>query len=48
VDNSSSGGVASPIINITVESRGDEDSYELGRRIGQATAYELRMQGVSA
>lgn len=35
-------------IYVTVESRGDEDSYELGRRIGQATAYELRMQGVSA
>lgn len=37
-----------PNIYITVESRGDDDPYEIGRRIGRATAYELRMQGVSA
>jgi phage-related protein len=44
-DRAAIGGV---ILNIQVSSREGEDAYDLGRRIGQATAYELRMQGVSA
>lgn len=39
---------AGPNIYVTVEARDGEDYYEVGRRVGQATAYELRMQGVSA
>lgn len=35
-------------IYVTVTARGDEDAYELGRQIGNAASYELRMQGVSA
>lgn len=35
------------VINVSVEGNGDDD-YELGRRIGAAAAYELRMQGVCA
>lgn len=37
-----------PQVTVYVEGRDGEDAYDLGRRIGQATAYELRMQGVSA
>ena len=38
---------AGPTVNVYVEAR-DDDPYELGRRIGQAVSFELRMQGVTA
>lgn len=44
----STGGFGGLVVNVTVDSNGDDDPYELGRRIGQSTAYELRMQGVCA
>lgn len=36
------GGVA---VYVTVEAREGEDGWELGRRVGNAAAYELRLQG---
>jgi hypothetical protein len=35
-------------VNVTVDGTGADDPDELGRRIGDAAAYELRMRGVSA
>ena len=36
------------VMNVNVTARDGEDGAELGRRIGAAAAYELRMQGVCA
>lgn len=40
------GGETAIYVNVTAED--GEDAYELGRRIGEAASYELRMQGVTA
>ena len=43
----STGGFGGLVVNVTVESNGDDDSYELGRRIGNEVAYTLYTRGMA-
>ena len=46
--NNQGGGGGKTEVYVTVQADSGEDAYSLGRRIGAATAYELKLQGVSA